>query len=360
MLTDIPLIESIEGSRVIISNVFLDLSSPTFATNSTVRITNAFNLSQTMDLRVDARALEFQGKNKHTGAVNIRGLMSQFSTSDPRTNGYQILATSYWDELTFGPIIHSQPQSQTVVVGENATFSVTATYGLMTYQWFKNGVAIPNATGSSYTINEAVEADTGYYSVHVNNGNVTTPSRQAYLGVGNGAFSLLHYNVKGGFVSDFSTNSAQVQAIGRQLAHLQPDIVTLNEIPHGQTWQITNLVNHYLPGYFWATNSGTDGTIRSVILSRWRVSRSQKWLDGVNLAEFGSEGTFTRDLFEAEIDVPGFPAAFARVYDALEIGQRFVECHPSGRRSRCHFELFCKRFPHHQFRSSLHSYRRSQ
>ncbi|MFN7141753.1 MAG: immunoglobulin domain-containing protein, partial [Limisphaerales bacterium] len=207
-----------------------------------------------------------------------------------------------------GPAIITQPQSQTVVVGEPVTFVVNATsdFPTLQYQWLKNGVPISNATGSSYTITETAESDTGYYSVLVSNNLSTTPSRQAYLGVGSGTFSLLHYNIKGAFVSDFSTNSAQVQAIGRQLAHLQPDIITLNEMPHGQTWQITNIVKQYLPGYFWATNSGTDGTIRSVILSRWRVSRSQKWLDGSNLAAFGHEGTFTRDLFEAEIEVPGF------------------------------------------------------
>ncbi len=53
-----------------------------------------------------------------------------------------------------------------------------------------------------------------------------------------------------------------------------------------------------------ATNSGTDGYLRSVILSRFPIARSQKWLDGVSLSAFGYSGTFTRDLFEAEINLP--------------------------------------------------------
>src|SRR5436309_15675445 len=54
------------------------------------------------------------------------------------------------------------------------------------------------------------------------------------------------------------------------------------------------------------TNSGTDNFIRSVILSRFPITRSQSWLDGSSLSSFGYSGNFTRDLFEAEITVPNF------------------------------------------------------
>lgn len=118
------------------------------------------------------------------------------------------------------------------------------------------------------------------------------------------AFSLLTYNVSGNGATDWSTNAPQVQAIGRQMLYLQPDIVTFNEIPFTNTYQMPGFVRAYLPGYFLATNSGTDGYLRSVIISRFPIARSQKWLDGVSLSAFGYSGTFTRDLFEAEIDLP--------------------------------------------------------
>lgn len=121
------------------------------------------------------------------------------------------------------------------------------------------------------------------------------------------AFSLLTYNVSGNGVSDWSTNSLQVQAIGRQLAYLNPDIITFNEIPRSRSHEMTNFVKAYLPGYQLATNSGTDNFIRSVIASRYPIRRSQSWLDGASLDAFGYDGVFTRDLFEAEISVPGFP-----------------------------------------------------
>jgi endonuclease/exonuclease/phosphatase family metal-dependent hydrolase len=122
------------------------------------------------------------------------------------------------------------------------------------------------------------------------------------------ALSVLTYNVGGNGTTDWSTNSTQVQAVGRQMLYLQPDVITFQEIPFTNTWQMTNFVTAYLPGYYLATNSGTDGFIRSVIASRHAIVRSQKWLDGVTLTNFGYAGNFTRDLFEAEIDVPGWVA----------------------------------------------------
>ena len=56
----------------------------------------------------------------------------------------------------------TQPGSVTVPLGETATFSVTATgTGTMTYQWYKNGVAISGATSSTYTTPSAVAGDSG-------------------------------------------------------------------------------------------------------------------------------------------------------------------------------------------------------
>lgn len=120
------------------------------------------------------------------------------------------------------------------------------------------------------------------------------------------SLSVLTYNTAGNGVADWSTNSLQVQAIGREVGYLNPDIITFQEIPFTNSWQIPNFVRAFLPGYFYATNSGGDGYIRSVILSRYPIARSQSWFNRMNLSAFGYNGPFTRDLFEAEISVPGF------------------------------------------------------
>src|SRR6185437_5598632 len=117
----------------------------------------------------------------------------------------------------------------------------------------------------------------------------------------------LTYNVNGNGVADWSTNSAQVQAIGRELVYLQPDIITFNEIPYTNTWQMADWVKAYLPGFYLATNSVTDGYIRNVIASRFPITRSQSWLGNSSLAVFGYSGSYPRDLLEAQITVPNWP-----------------------------------------------------
>ena len=118
--------------------------------------------------------------------------------------------------------------------------------------------------------------------------------------------TVLTYNVSGNGTTNWSTNTPQAQAIGRELLYLNPDIITFQEIPFTNTWQMPNWVTAFMPGYFLATNSGTDGYLRSVIASRFPINRSKSWMSRSNLTYFGYNGPFTRDLFEAEIAVPGF------------------------------------------------------
>ena len=98
--------------------------------------------------------------------------------------------------------------------------------------------------------------------------------------------SLLNWNTAGNGSANWSTNAPQVQALGRIVQYLQPDIIALQEIPYTNTWQMANFVRAYCPGYALATNSGTDGYIRSVVLSRFPITRSTRWLDGVSLLPF--------------------------------------------------------------------------
>jgi hypothetical protein len=79
---------------------------------------------------------------------------------------------------TVPPSITTQPARQTVVAGQTAMFSVTATgTGPLSYQWYKNGAVIGGATSATYTTPATTSADTGaQFAVTVNNavGNVTS------------------------------------------------------------------------------------------------------------------------------------------------------------------------------------------
>jgi hypothetical protein len=150
----------------------------------------------------------------------------------------------------------------------------------------------------------------------------TLADTNAVLFATNGGFSLLTYNTHGNQIENWSTNSYQVRAIGRQLVYLKPDIITFNEIPDTNTWQMENWVKAFLPGYFLATNSESDGSIRNVIASRFPVVRSQSWLHDADLAPYGyTNSGFKRDLFEAEISVPEFPQSLHVFSVHLKSGQ---------------------------------------
>ena len=85
------------------------------------------------------------------------------------------------------PRIGTQPENQSVVVGQSATFTVAATGseagGALGYQWKKGGADIAGATNSSYTIQAASMADGGAYSVAVSNSAGATTSTEATLTV---------------------------------------------------------------------------------------------------------------------------------------------------------------------------------
>jgi uncharacterized delta-60 repeat protein len=80
------------------------------------------------------------------------------------------------ESVTTGPALSVQPQAASVASGSSASLSVTATGTGVSYQWSLNGVAIPNATGSSLNLANVGPADVGSYTVTVSNaaGSVTS------------------------------------------------------------------------------------------------------------------------------------------------------------------------------------------
>ena len=79
--------------------------------------------------------------------------------------------------------ITSQPADALLQEGGAVTFSVGASGIGARYQWFKNGVALPNARQSTLTVSNATAAAAGYYSVAVTNAINAVFSRLARLEV---------------------------------------------------------------------------------------------------------------------------------------------------------------------------------
>jgi hypothetical protein len=83
------------------------------------------------------------------------------------------------------PTITTQPASQTVTVGQTATFSVAASgTAPLSYQWQKNGANISGATAASYTTPATTSADSGStFKVLVSNAAGSATSNPATLTV---------------------------------------------------------------------------------------------------------------------------------------------------------------------------------
>jgi hypothetical protein len=89
--------------------------------------------------------------------------------------------------VTDAPRIITQPQPQIVADGSSATFSVVAGgTGPITYQWYRNGIAISGATATTYTTPPTVPANNGsLFYVDISNAYGSVDSNTVSLTVVN-------------------------------------------------------------------------------------------------------------------------------------------------------------------------------
>ena len=202
------------------------------------------------------------------------------------------VGTTFADVVSNAPplsrqLIISQPQNQTVTNGGDVTFSVSATgtppLGLSMaihpgircrdgrHQSSGGGEFQSHADGSDFRPGRFLFRCASPTPL---GSTISDPAALSVWCAAPPAFSYLTYNVHGNGLTNWSTNMWHVQAIGRQMQYLDPDIITFNEIPvtNNCTAQMADFVAAFRPGYYLVTNSADDGFIRSVILSRFPSS----------------------------------------------------------------------------------------
>jgi uncharacterized protein (TIGR03790 family) len=134
--------------------------------------------------------------------------------------------------LTVGapPSITAHPASRSVVTGQTATFSVTATgAGTLAYQWRKNGTSIVGATAATYTTPATVTADNGaLFSVVITNAFGSVTSNNAILTVGTPPSITAHPSnktVTSGQIAAFSVTATGSATLAYQWRKNGTDII---------------------------------------------------------------------------------------------------------------------------------------
>jgi endonuclease/exonuclease/phosphatase family metal-dependent hydrolase len=263
-----------------------------------VRFTNDTTSAQTNFI------ISYTGEQWRVASVNVQTLAFSYRLSYAAITNADAAGTQSW--TAFSALDFSSPNTNATQAlnGNDPTNRVVFTNVVLSGAVVQPGQEIffrwydPDDSGSD----DGLAIDNLTVSFSATAAGTNTPPAAT-----NGTLVLMTYNVKGNGATDWSTNAPQVQAIGRELMYLNPDIITFNEIPRTNMWQMTNWVTAFLPGYYLATNSIGDGFIQSCIASRFPILSSASHLHASNLDPFGyTNSNFTRDLFEAQISVPDF------------------------------------------------------
>ena len=141
--------------------------------------------------------------------LTVTGVVDNAETVQLQKNNRPILFVRARTSAAYSFYITTPPLSQDVYDGDTVTFSVdTGGNTNLTFQWTFNGVAIPGATNSSYTINNVQDGDAGYYACIISDGtnSVVTPAAQLTTEPGTGDISAMavtgsrqDYTFKSGF-----------------------------------------------------------------------------------------------------------------------------------------------------------------
>lgn len=139
--------------------------------------------------------LSYQWRRNGISVAGATGPTLTFSAAQLSDAGsYSVVVTNPAGSVTGGPslltvtvpppTLVAQPASRTVVAGASVSFSVSASgFGVLSYQWSRNGVALPGATFPTLTLDTVQVSQAGDYTATVTNAGGSVTSSAARLTV---------------------------------------------------------------------------------------------------------------------------------------------------------------------------------
>ena len=165
------------GNPATSNTITAALKITTVINNQPLPVTQCAGTNATFTVNASGTNLNYQWRKNGTnipGASGSSYTINNIAAGD--AGNYSVVVTGDCGTVTSSSValtvnpataINTQPQPVTQCAGTNATFTVAAVGTNLSYQWRKNGTAIPGATNSSYTITGIVAGDAGNYSVVV-------------------------------------------------------------------------------------------------------------------------------------------------------------------------------------------------
>ncbi len=222
------------------------------------------------------------------------------------------------------PVFSEQPSAATVASGSTAVFSAAASGG-PSYQWYRDGVAIPSGTSATLVINNATAANAGSYTCKATNPGGTATSNPATLSVvtttnpgrlvniscratvGTGGNILIAGFAVGG-AGTSGTEPLLIRGSGPALA--QFGVAGTLSDPQLQLFSGSNLLG---TNAAWAGSTSISAAAAAVGAFAWSDASSH---DAALLESLG-EGAYTAQIAGESGDTG---VALAEVYDATPAG----------------------------------------
>jgi uncharacterized repeat protein (TIGR03806 family) len=282
---------------------------------------------------VDGTPLSYQWRFNGTNISGATDSAYTVANAQPANAGaYSVIVTNLAGSVASSnasltvnapPSITTQPQSQAVIQGGNATFSVAAT-GMppLGYQWQFNADAIAGATDATFTKTNAQPVDAGSYSVTVNSpsGSVTSSNallvvnippaitlqpQDQILNLGSSAsFSVaasgtapLNYQwqfnsipISGATDSSYILNQAQLTDVGSYSVQVTNSAGGVTSSPAALVLNVPPSVT--TPPQSQSVNQGSDATF--TVVASGTAPLSYQWLCNNNVIPGATSGSYTR------------------------------------------------------------------